>query len=69
MFPLPKILSKIYEKQTPFKAARPGLDLGFTSIESLNFPETSPELLELSLRLANAPAFYNAQNLVKLGED
>ena len=47
----------------------PGLDLGFTSIESLNFPETSPELLELSLRLANAPAFHNAQNLVKLGED
>lgn len=48
---------------------RQGLDLGFTSIESLNFPEKSPELLELSLRLANAPAFHNAQNLVKLGED
>ena len=45
-----------------------GLDLAFTSIESLNFPETSPQLLELSLRLANAPAFSNPLNLLKLGK-
>ena len=46
-----------------------GLDLAFTSIESLNFPETSPQLLELSLRLANAPAFSNPLNLLKLGNN
>ena len=45
-----------------------GLDLAFTSIESLNFPETSPQLLELSLRLANAPSFSNPLNLRKLGQ-
>ena len=45
-----------------------GLDLAFTSIESLNFPETSPQLSELSLRLANAPAFSNPLNLLKLGQ-
>ena len=42
--------------------------MAFTSIESLNFPETSPQLLELSLRLANAPAFSNPLNLLKLGQ-
>ena len=45
-----------------------GLDLAFTSIESLNFPETSPQLSELSLRLANAPAFSNPLNLLNLGQ-
>ena len=45
-----------------------GLDLAFTSIESLNFPETSPQLSELSLRLANAPVFSNPLNLLKLGQ-
>ena len=53
-----------------FKSERlwTGLDLAFTSIESLNFPETSPQLSELSLRLANAPAFSNPLNLLKLGQ-
>ena len=37
-----------------------GLDLGFTSVQSLDFPGNAPKLLELSLRLCGCPAFHDA---------
>ena len=43
-----------------------GLDLGFTSVQSLDFPANAPKLLELSLRLCGCAAFHDAKGLLIL---